>query len=65
MPRSIGPLAIRRAAQLKALAQVRNTLPRHANQYVAELYDLPVENMRDWQLELIDTLAGLYLCEVA
>lgn len=65
MPRSIEPLAIRRAAQLKALAQVRNTLPRHANQQVAELYDLSFENMQDWQLELIDTLAATYLSEVA
>lgn len=65
MPRSIEPIHARRAAQLKALAQVRNTLQAPHRAMVAELVDLPVENMQDWQLELIDTLASTYLCEVA
>lgn len=72
MPRPIEPLHTRRAAQLKALAQVRNTLPRADHVSVIELFDacstgagsLSVENMRDWQLELIDCLAGIYLSEV-
>ena len=65
MPRSIEPLAIRRAAQLKALAQVRNTLPRADRIAVAELYDTPAGGLTDKQLELIDTLAATYLSEVA
>lgn len=73
MPRSIEPLAIRRAAQLKALAQVRNTLPRADRVAVAELFDacstgtgsLSVENLQDWHLELIGTLSATYLSEVA
>lgn len=71
MPRSIEPLAIRRAAQLKALAQVRNTLPRPDFPTVAELFDLAcasgfdVNHLNDKQLELIDTLAATYLSEVA
>lgn len=64
MPRNIEPIHTRRAAQLKALAQVRNTLPAPHRAMVVELVDLPVENMQDWQLELIDCLAGIYLCEV-
>jgi len=71
MSRSIEPLAIRRAAQLKALAQVRNTLPRHDMRTVEELFDLAcasgfdVSHLSDKQLELIDTLAATYLREVA
>lgn len=64
MPRNIEPIHTRRAAQLKALAQVRNTLTAPHRAMVVELVDLPVENMQDWQLELIDCLAGIYLCEV-
>ena len=71
MPRSIEPIHTRRAAQIKALAQVRNTLPRHAYRTVAELFDLAcasgfdVSHLNDKQLELIDTLAATYLREVA
>lgn len=71
MPRSTEPPAIRRAAQLKALAQVRNTLPRHDMHTVAELFDLAAASgfdvgyLTDKQLELIDTLADTYLREVA
>ncbi|MCX7283945.1 MAG: hypothetical protein NTX28_07850 [Novosphingobium sp.] len=65
MPRNIEPIHARRAAQLKALAQVRNTLPAPDRAMVAELVDVPVENMQDWQLELVDSLASAYLCEVA
>ena len=71
MPRSIEPLASRRAAQLKALAQVRNTLPRSECTTVCELYDIAtcssgfdVSYLSDKQLELIDTLAATYLSEV-
>lgn len=65
MPRSIEPLAIRRAAQLKALAQVRNTLPAPDRAMVIEMYETPANDLTDKQLELIDTLAVTYLCEVA
>lgn len=72
MPRSIEPLAIRRAAQLKALAQVRSTLPAADRYTVIDLFDtcrgamgLSVAHLADWQLELIDALASTYLCEVA
>lgn len=73
MPRNIEPIHARRAAQLKALAQVRNTLPRGDRQSVAELYDacstgngqLSTENLQDWQLELIDRIARAHLREVA
>ena len=64
MPRSTEPLHTRRAAQLKALAQVRNTLPAPHRAMVTELADLPVGRMQDWQLELIDSLARAYLVEV-
>lgn len=65
MPRNIEPIHTRRAAQLKALAQVRNTLPAPHRDMVAELVDVPVEHMQDWQLELVDSLSRAYLCEVA
>lgn len=65
MSRSIEPIHTRRAAQLKALAQVRNTLAAPHRAMVSELADLPVERMQDWQLELIDALAATYLSEVA
>lgn len=73
MPRNIEPIHTRRAAQLKALAQVRNTLPAPDRAMVAELMGacstgaggLSVAHLQDWQLELIDSLAGAYLCEVA
>lgn len=65
MPRSIEPLAIRRAAQLKALAQVRNTLPRADRVAVEELFfDWHPEGFSAKQFELIDTLAATYLSEV-
>lgn len=72
MPRSIESLHARRAAQLKALAQVRNTLPRDDHRAVAELFDvcptgatgLDVSALTDKQLELIGTLAARYLREV-
>lgn len=62
MPRSIEPLAIRRAAQLKALAQVRNTLPASRRAMIADMID--TGELNDKQLETIGVLAGLYLCEV-
>jgi len=72
MPRSIETLHARRAAQLKALAQVRNTLPRGDCAMVIDLFDtfrgangLDTHLMADWQLELVGTLAGRHLCEVA
>jgi len=72
MSRSIEQLEIRRAAQLKALAQVRNTLPRSECTTVCELYDIvtcssgfDVSYLTDKQLETIGVLAGRYLCEVA
>lgn len=64
MPRSIEPLAIRRAAQLKALAQVRNTLPRAVRAAVEELFATAAAERTDKQLELIGTLASTYLREV-
>lgn len=70
MPRSIEPLAIRRSAQLKALAQVRNTLPRPDMRTVEELFDLAaasgfdVSHLTDKHLELVDTLARTYLSEM-
>ena len=39
MPRSIETIHVRRAAQLKALAQVRNTLPAPDRAMVIEYYD--------------------------
>lgn len=71
MPRNIEPIHTRRAAQLKALAQVRNTLPRPDMRTVEELFDLAaasgfdVGHLTDKQLELVDTLAATYLREVA
>lgn len=64
MPRNIEPIHARRAAQLKALAQVRNTLPASDRDMVADLMDVPAENMQDRQLEMVDSLASTYLCEV-
>lgn len=71
MPRNIEPIHTRRAAQLRALAQVRNTLPAPDRAMVIDLFDacrgatgLEVQNLADWQLELIDSLASAYLCEV-
>jgi len=63
MPRSIETLATRRAAQLKALAQVRNTLPAPDCAMVAYLYE-HASPLTDDQLETIAVLAGRYLCEV-
>lgn len=64
MPRNIEPIHTRRVAQLKALAQVRNTLPAPHRAIAADLMDVPVEYMQDWQLELVETLARTYLFEV-
>lgn len=71
MPRNIEPIHTRRAAQLTALAQVRNTLPLGDRAMVIDLFDtcrgatgLSVEHLADWQLELIDSLAATYLSEV-
>lgn len=70
MPHSTDPLHARRAAQLKALAQVRNTLPRDDYRSVCELFDLAcasgldVSYLTDKQIELIGTLAARYLNEV-
>lgn len=72
MPRSIETLHTRRAAQLKALAQARNTLPAADRAMVLDLFEvcrgaagLELQHLADWQLDLIDSLAGAYLCEVA
>jgi len=64
MPRSIETLHTRRAAQLKALAQVRNTLPAPDSAMVAYLYE-HASPLTDKQHETIAVLAGRYLCEVA
>jgi len=63
MPRSIETLTARRAAQLKALAQVRNTLPASDRAMVIDLFD-QTEPLTDKQHETIAVLAGRYLCEV-
>lgn len=63
MPRSIETLHSRRAAQLKALAQVRNTLPAADRAMVTDLYDQETP-LTDKQHETIAVLAGRYLCEV-
>jgi len=65
MPRSIETLHARRAAQLKALAQVRNTLPAPDRAMVIDLYDIEHWALTDKQLETIAVLADRYLCEVA
>jgi hypothetical protein len=72
MPRSIEPLHTRRAAQLKALVQARNTLPPRDRYTVMDLFDacrcaagLDTSRLHSGSLELIDTLAGRYLQEVA
>lgn len=72
MPRSIEPIHTRRAAQLKALAQVRNTLPPGARHAVVALFNdctsnggLSTAHLPSGSLELIDTLARRYLDEVA
>lgn len=72
MPRSIEPLHTRRAAQLKALAQARNTLPAPARFAVIALFEdcradagLDTSRLPSGSLELIDSLAGRYLEEVA
>jgi len=64
MPRSIETLHARRAAQLKALAQVRNTLPASDRAMVIDLFDRLSGALDDKDLELIGTLASRYLCEV-
>lgn len=71
MPRSIETIHTRRAAQLKALAQVRNTLSSSHRATVIALFDecrsatgLDTSHLPSGQLELIGTLAGLYLDEV-
>jgi len=63
MPRSIETLHARRAAQLKALAQVRNTLPAPDRAMVIDLFDQATP-LTDKQIETIAVLAGRYLCEV-
>jgi hypothetical protein len=63
MPRAIETLHARRAAQLKALAQVRNTLPAPDRAMVIDLFDRHGA-LTDKQLELVGVLAGRYLCEV-
>jgi len=63
MPRNIEPIHTRRAAQLKALAQVRNTLPAPDRAMVAELYDQDT-TLADKQHETIAVLADRYLSEV-
>lgn len=63
MPRSIETLDARRAAQLKALAQVRNTLPAADRAMVVDLFDRR-DALTDKQLETIAVLAERYLNEV-
>jgi len=65
MPRSIESLHARRAAQLKALAQVRNTLPAPDRALVLDMLDTEPGALTDKQIETIGVLAGRYLCEVA
>lgn len=68
MPRSIELINTRRAAQLKALAQIRGTLPAIDRRMVAELYEASgFDNARlqDWQLDMIEALAARFLSEVA
>lgn len=65
MPRNIEPIHTRRAAQLKALAQVRNTLPYVDRTMVADLSDIAPDELTDKQLETIGVLASTYLSEVA
>ena len=64
MPRNIEPIHTRRAAQLKALAQVRNTLPASDRDMVADLFDIEHGALTDKQLEMIDVMARAYLNEV-
>jgi len=64
MPRSIETLHARRAAQLKALAQVRNTLPYVDRTLVNDLCYLEPADLTDKQLETIAVLADRYLSEV-
>jgi hypothetical protein len=72
MPRSIEPLHTRRAAQLKALVQARNTLPPMDRYAILALFNdcgrpdgLDTSHLPSGSLELIDALAGRYLQEVA
>jgi hypothetical protein len=71
MPRSIEPLHTRRAAQLKALVQARNTLPPGDRYAIIALANdcsgaagFNTSHLPSGSLELIDTLAGRYLQEV-
>jgi len=64
MPRNIEPIHTRRAAQLKALAQVRNTLPGADRATVAEFYERGADALNDKELETVSVLATAYLCEV-
>lgn len=63
MPRFIETLVTRRAAQLKALAQVRNTLPASDRAMVADLYGQET-TLTDKQQETVAVLADRYLSEV-
>lgn len=65
MPRNIEPIHTRRAAQLKALAHVRNTLPASDRALVIDMFALHPHQLTDKHLETIGVLAGRYLCEVA
>jgi hypothetical protein len=65
MPRNIEPIHTRRAAQLKALAQARNTLPAPDRTMVESLHALDAFQLTDKHLETVGVLADRYLCEVA
>lgn len=66
MPRSIETIPALRARQLKALAQVRGTLPRADAIAVGELYDLMScgAGLTDKQLERVAVLSTTYMQEV-
>ena len=53
-----------RMEQLKALAQVRQTLPHGDGQTVQELFDRDSANLNDKDFEMILTLTMRYLTRV-